>query len=433
MDFTFTPDELHWQSRAREFAHDVVTPLAREMDESCFMPHALIEAMAERGFLGGMIPKPYGGSGMDALSLALVYEELGRACSSVRGFMTVHTSLVMQCIHQWGTPDQKSRLLPAMARGELIGCYALTEPEAGSDAASIQTTATKSEDGYTLNGEKIWITNGNIARLAIVFAKLDTLKEKKPHEQITAFFVPLNAGESPGIKRTHMPGESLGHRASDHAHIVFNDCYISSEMVLGGEGMGFKVAMSALDHGRLGVAAGALGVHQACLDACVQFAKERKQFGKPIGDFEMIQSTLAEMKASLDASRLLVYRAAWAKEALEPPPNPRLEKAGEINSRLEKAGEINARLEKAEEINARVATAGEIKLSTSIAKYFATNAACKAASDAVLLHGARGYSNEYPVERYYRDIKGLQIYEGTEHIQKIVIARELLKEPGLRG
>jgi alkylation response protein AidB-like acyl-CoA dehydrogenase len=389
MDFTLNEHQLHWQSVARNFAQGRIAPIAREMDESGEMPLALVGEMAELGLLGSTLPKSLGGSEMDNVSLALIYEELGRACSSVRGFMTVHSSLVMQCIYQWGTSEQKQNYLPAMARGEAIGCYALTEPEAGSDAASIQTTAKKSSNGnYELTGEKIWITNGNIARIGIVFAKLDSLREKKPHEQVTAFIVRLN---NPDIERVRMPGQELGHRASDHAKIIFRDSFVSGNDVLGGEGLGFKVAMSALDHGRLGVAAGALGVHQACLDACVSFAKERKQFGKPIGEFEMIQSAIAEMKASLDASRLLVYRAAWMKDQKLP-----------------------------------------TKLETSIAKYFATNAACKAASDAVLLHGGRGYSNEYPVERYYRDIKGLQIYEGTEHIQKIVIARELLREPGLR-
>ena len=389
MDFTLSEQQRHWQSIARTFAQGRVAPIAKEMDESGEMPLTLIGEMAELGLLGSTLPKSLGGSEMDYVSLALVYEELGRACSSVRGFMTVHSSLVMQCIYQWGTEEQKRNYLPAMARGEAIGCYALTEPEAGSDAASIQTIAKKSSTGnYELTGEKIWITNGNIARIAIVFAKLDSLSEKKSHEQVTAFIVRLN---NPDIERVRMPGQELGHRASDHAKIIFRDTFVSGNDVLGGEGMGFKVAMSALDHGRLGVAAGALGVHQSCLDACVAFAKERKQFGKPIGDFEMIQSTIAEMKATLDASRLLVYRAAWMKDQGLP-----------------------------------------TKLETSVAKYFATNVACKAASDAVLLHGGRGYSNEYPVERYYRDIKGLQIYEGTEHIQKIVIAREILREPGLR-
>jgi alkylation response protein AidB-like acyl-CoA dehydrogenase len=387
MDFNLNEKQQHWQRVAREFAQSRVAPIAREMDEACEMPLWLVSEMASLGLLGSTLPKEFGGSEMDHVSLALVHEELGRACSSVRGFLTVHSSLVMQCIFKWGTEEQKSRYLPPMSSGEVIGCYALTEPEAGSDAASIQTIAKKSSHGeqYSLTGKKIWITNGNIARVAIVFAKLDTLADKKPHEQITAFLVRLN---HPEIERIPMPGQELGHRASDHAQIIFDNSPVSSDLVLGGEGNGFAVAMSALDNGRLGVSAGALGVHQACLDASVDFVRSRKQFGNRIGDFGMIQSTIAEMKASLDASRMLVYRAAWMKDQGLP-----------------------------------------AKLETSIAKYFATEAACKAASDAVLLHGGRGYSNEYPVERYYRDIKGLQIYEGTSHIQKIVIAREVIGKP----
>jgi len=404
MDFNLSKDQLLWQRLAREFAQSRVAPMAREMDEAGEMPLSLVSEMSTLGLLGSTLPKEFGGSEMDHLSQALIYEELGRACSSVRGFLTVHSSLVMQCINAWGTPEQKRKFLPMLASGEIIGCYALTEPEAGSDAASIQTKATRLEgreaipgdnkltlsdtrilSGYQLNGEKIWITNGNIARLAIVFAKLDTINTARQQESITAFLVPL---EGMGIERVRMPGQELGHRASDHAHITFKDCFVSNDMILGGEGNGFKVAMSALDFGRLGVAAGALGVHQACLDACVDFARNRKQFGERIGNFEMVQSTIAEIKASLDASRLLVYRAAWIKDQGLP-----------------------------------------TKLETSVAKYFATEAAAKAASEAVLLHGGRGYSNEYPVERYYRDIKGLQIYECTSYIQKIVIAREVIGKP----
>ena len=402
MDFSLSDEQRRWQSIAGEFAQQRVAPIAREMDEAGEMPLALVGEMAALGLLGTTLPKSLGGSEMDYQSLALVYEELGRADQSVRGFMTVHSSLVMQCINQWGTTEQKQKYLPLLARGKIIGCYCLTEPEAGSDAASIRTTAKKIGDaGYSLNGEKIWITNGNIARLAIVFAKTPPLtlplseegNSVKPHQQITAFLVPLESSESIGIERRRMPGQELGHRASDHAHIIFKDCAISGDAVLGGEGNGFKVAMSALDHGRLGVAAGALGLHQACFDASVDYVRNRKQFGQRLGDFEMVQSSIAEMKASLDASRMLVYRAAWLKDQGQPS-----------------------------------------KLETSIAKYYAVKAASKAASDAVLLHGNRGYSSAYPVERYFRDIKGLQIYEGTEHIQKIVIAREVIgKEPGLRG
>ncbi len=379
MDFNFAPSQAEIQAKARAFAQERVAPIAREMDERGEMPLSLIREMAEQGLLGGPLPKEYGGGGWDAVSLALCYEELGRVDSSVRGFMTVHTSLVAQCILQWGTDEQKREYLPRLARGESIGCYCLTEPNAGSDAASMESTATLDGDGYAIDGEKIWITNGGIAAMAIVFANADRgLK----HKGICAFLVPTH---TPGFRRTKMEGKELGHRASDHAHITFENMRVPKHALLGAHGEGFRVAMSALDHGRLGVAAGALGVAQACLDACVDFARSRRQFGQRIGNFEMIQSTIADMAADVDAARLLVYRAAWLKDQ-----------------------GLRATRE------------------TSIAKLFATEAAVKAANEAVLLHGGRGYSNQFPVERYYRDIKGLQIYEGTSHIQRIVIARELL-------
>jgi hypothetical protein len=340
--------------------------------------------MAELGLLGGPLPAEYGGGAWDAVSLALCYEELGRVDSSVRGFMTVHTSLVAQCILAWGSEAQRQLYLPKMVSGEWIGCYCLTEPNAGSDAASIETTTTADGDGFVLNGEKIWITNGGLAQLAIVFASADRALK---HKGLCAFVAPT---DTPGFHREKMPGKELGHRASDHAHIRFENMRVPKSALLGARGEGFKVAMSALDHGRLGVAAGALGVAQACLDACVDFARTRRQFGQRIGDFEMIQSLIANMAADVDAARMLVYRAAWLKD------------------RGEKATRA-----------------------TSIAKLFAVEAAVRAANEAVLLHGGRGYSNEYPVERYLRDIKGLQIYEGTSHIQRIVIARDILgKEIG---
>jgi len=382
MDYRLSEEELRWQATAREFARQIVAPIAREMDETGVMPRRIITELADRGLLGATLSSEYGGSEMSNLALALCYAELGQACSSVRGFMTVHSSLVMQCIDRWGTSAQKNEWLPKLAKGVAIGCYSLTEPEAGSDAASIRTMATRATGGYSLSGEKIWITNGGIADVAIVFSKQADLPSAKEHRRITAFLVPMN---SPGIMRKKMPGKELGHRASDHAHITFDGCIVSEANILGSAGDGFKVAMSALDSGRLGVAAGALGVHQACMDAVLSFVRERRQFGQRIADFEMVQSCIAEMKVSLEASRHLVYHAAWKKDQGE-----------------------------------------DSTLETSMAKLHATEAALKAASDAVLLHGGRGYSNEYPVERYYRDIKGLQIYEGTSFIQKIVIARKVV-------
>ena len=379
MNFELTEAQERIQSRASAFAEQEVAPVAREADEKGEFPRHLVKRMGELGFLAGPIEPEYGGSGMDYVGYALLCEELGRVDSSVRGFLTVHTSLVSLCIRDWGTEEQKRHYLPRLATGEWIGCYALTEPNAGSDAAGMETMAREEGDSYVLNGEKIWITNGSSAHVAIVFASRD---RSARHKGICAFVVET---DTPGFQRKPMAGKELGHRASEHAHITFKECRVPKSALLGAPGDGFKVAMSALDRGRLGVAAGAVGVAQACLDACVAFARERRQFGQRIADFQMIQATLADMATDVEAARLLVYRAAWVKDQGLPATK-----------------------------------------ATSIAKLFATEAAMKAASEAVLMHGNRGYSNEYPVERYYRDIKGLQIYEGTSHIQRVIIARELV-------
>jgi hypothetical protein len=379
VNFELTAEQKQIQALARQFADQEVMPLAREADETGQFPMHLIPRMGELGFLAGPIESKYGGAGLDYVSFALVYEELGRVDSSVRGFLAVQAGLVSLCIRDWGSEEQKRRYLPRLASGELVGCYCLTEAQAGSDVAGLEATAREEANGYVLDGEKIWITNGNMADIALVFASRD---RPARHRGICAFIVETN---TPGFRREPMPGRELGHRASDHARIILEECWLPKEALLGEPGQGFKVAMSALDHGRLGVAAGAVGVAQACLDACLDFARNRRQFGQRIGDFQMIQSAIADMAADVDAARLLVYRAAWLKQQ-------------GLRSTRE----------------------------TSIAKLFATEAAVKAASEAVLLHGGRGYSNEYPVERYYRDIKGLQIYEGTSHIQRIVIARDII-------
>lgn len=383
MNFALTAAQERVRDTARRFAQDEVAPIARDADERGVFPRHLVPRMAELGFLGGPIGADYGGTGMDYLSLALVYEELGRVDASLRGFLAVHTGLVSLCIRDWGTEDQKRHLLPRLVRGEWIGCYALTEPNAGSDAASVETTAQQEGDTYVLRGEKIWITNGTLADVAIVFATRDRAAR---HRGLCAFLVPT---ETPGFHREKMPGQALGHRAADHARFVFDGCRLPQSALLGAAGEGFQVAMSALDHGRLGVAAGAVGVASACLDASIDFARTRRQFGQRIGDFQMIQATLADMAADVEAARLLVYHAAWKKD------------------------------------QGRPATRD-----TSIAKLFATEAAVRAAGQAVLIHGGRGYSNESPVERHYRDIKGLQIYEGTSHIQRVIIARELVGREG---
>ncbi len=379
MDFELNEQQRRVQEIARRFAQDEVAPQAREADETCTFNAALVKRMAALGLLAGPLEPEYGGSGMDYLSFVLANEELGRVDSSVRGFLTVHAGLVSRCIRDWGSKEQRRRYLPQLASGEAIGCYCLTEPEAGTDAASLRTTAREENDAYVLNGEKIWITNGNVADLAIVFATRDPAAR---HKGICAFLVETN---TPGIQRERMAGHELGHRASDHARITFTECRVPKSALLGAAGEGFKVAMAALTGGRLGVAAGAVGVGQACLNASIAFAQQRRQFGQRIGDFQQVQAALANMAADIEAARLLTYHAAWLKDQGLP-----------------------------------------MTKEASIAKLFATEAATRAASEAVLLHGNRGYSNEYPVERYYRDIKGLQIYEGTSYIQRIIIARELV-------
>jgi alkylation response protein AidB-like acyl-CoA dehydrogenase len=379
MEFDLSPEQARWRDIARQFAQEEVSPLAREADEKRLFSRAIVQRMGELGLLGGPLEREYGGSGMDYVSFALVTEELGRVDSSVRGFLTVHAGLVTLLLREWGSTEQRALYLSRLASGELIGCYCLTEPEAGSDAASVRTTVREVDGDYIVNGEKVWITNGGVADLAIVMATRDPSQR---HRGVCAFLVPT---DTPGLRRERMPGMELGHRGSDHAHIRFEEMRVPASALLGQPGEGFKVAMSGLDRGRLGVAAGAVGVGQACLDACVSFAQSRRQFGKRLGDFEMIQATIADMAAEIEAARLLTYRAAWLKDR----------------------GQL-------------------VTKETSIAKLYATEAAARAADAAVALHGSRGYSNAYPVERYLRDIKGMQIYEGASNIQRIIIARELI-------
>ncbi|MGB1249922.1 MAG: acyl-CoA dehydrogenase family protein [Candidatus Promineifilaceae bacterium] len=379
MNFQFTDEQKAIQSKVRKFAAEEVAPLARETDESGEFPIHLVKRMGELGFLAGTVSAEYGGSAMDYVSYTLLSEELGRADSSVRGFLAVHGSLVTLCINDWGTEAQKRKYLPQLASGDTIGCYCLTEPNAGSDVASMESTVREEEDAYVINGVKHWITNGEIADVALVFASID---RNKRHRGVCAFIVETSWD---GFEIEPMRGQELGHRSSSHARITFNELRVPKENLLGSIGEGFKIGMSALDHGRLGVAAGAVGIAQACLDASLDFVRNRRQFGQRIGDFQMIQANISDMACDIEAARLLVYKAAWMKEN------------GIKTTRA-----------------------------TSTAKLFATEMACKAAADAVLLHGGRGYSSEYPVERLYRDIKGLQIYEGSSHIQRIVIARDLI-------
>jgi len=367
-------EALRARIKAAVDAH--VAPVARRMDADRVFLREPLEALAKEGFVGAPIPKKYGGAGLTNLESVTIYEETGRVCSSTRGFLAVQVGLVAQCILDWGSDEQKSHWLPRLCSMESIGCYALTEPEAGSDVAAMTTTAElDSETTGRITGKKWWITNGTMADVGIVFARTSDDK----HGGITAFLV------------TDLPSEKmdepeLGHRGSDHARLAFDN---TPGAVLGGVGNGFTVAMTALEHGRLGVAAGAVGVHQACLDEVVAFARTRRQFGRRIGDFQLYQGDIADMATRLEASRQLCEQAA----------------------RLHDEGHADRN---------RI---------TSMAKLFCTEAAAEAAGKAVVMLGARGYHNAFPVERYYRDIKGLEIYEGSSHIQRLIIARDIIGKP----
>jgi len=368
VDFALGTELARYQERVRGAVAEIVAPDARESDEKGEFRRDVIDRLVATG-------TPAWGVEHGSMALSLFYEELGRADSSVRGFFTVQLGLVLTSVMVSGSAEQRRRWAGPLAQVKEIGCYALTEPEAGSDARSLSTHADRDQAGWVINGEKHWITNGGAADVAVLFAGSE--------RGMTAFLVPT---DTPGFEREPMPGRELGHRASGHVRMRFRGLRVPHEAVLGEVGQGYQVAMGALRHGRLGVASGAVGIHQACLDACVDFGRRRRQFGQRIGDFEMIQAALADMKAELDASRLLARRAAW----------------------LLAAG------------------SEEAAQALAVAKLYCCDAALRAADQAILIHGARGYSSEFPVERYWRDAKGMQIYEGTSHIQRVIVARSLL-------
>lgn len=384
MDFELTPEQKTIKEMARRFADEEIAPLARENDRECRFPRDILEKMVPLGLLGGPIPEKYGGAGLDYISHAIITEEIGRACSSVRTTLSVQTSLVGLSLLHWGTEEQKERYLPDLCQGRLIGCFALTEPNAGSDAANQSTTAVLRGDKWVLNGIKTWISNAGVADLAIIIARSDTTKRR--HEGLTAFIVERNKVQGFSTSDIH---HKLGLRASNTAEIYLEECAVPRQSVLGTPGDGFKVAMSGLDNGRFSVAAGCVGISQACIDASTRYARERVQFDRPIGSFQLVQDMIARMVVDTEAARLLVYKAADAKNK-------------GLRSTLE----------------------------TSIAKYFASEAALRASSIAIQIHGGYGYSDEFPVERYWRDARVATIYEGTSEIQKLIIGRETL---GLRA
>lgn len=378
MNFDLTDEQRLIQESVRRFADQEIAPVAAENDRTGRFPRDLITRMAAMGFLGGPVPKEYGGLGLDYISHAMITEEVGRADSSLRTTLSVQVSLVALSLAKWGTEEQKRHYLPELCAGRMLGCFGLTEPNAGSDPASMETTAVRRANRWVLNGTKTWISNATVADLALVFAQTDPAKG---HDGIAAFLVEKG---TPGFSTRPITGK-LGLRASDTGELIFENCAVPAAASVGSVGQGFKVAMSALDNGRYSVAAGCVGIIQGCLDACIEYAKTRKQFGRPIGSFQLVQDMIARMAVDLDAARLLVFRVGYLK-----------------NQGLPNTVE------------------------TAIAKYFASEAAVRASTDAVQIFGAYGYSEEAPVARYYRDAKVATIYEGTSQIQKLLIGSHIL-------
>ncbi len=385
MDLELTPEQKAIKEMARRFAEEEIVPVARDNDRNCRFPHEIIKKMVPMGLVGGPVPEKYGGAGLDFISHAIITEEIGRACSSVRTTLSVQVSLVELCILNWGTEEQKQKYLPALCRGEIIGCFALTEPGAGSDAANQSTRAVPTGDKWVLNGTKTWISNAGVADIAVLIARTNT-DTKEKHEGLTAFIIECK--KTKGYSTRDIENK-LGLRSSNTAEVFLEDCELPKDAELGAVGQGFKVAMTGLDNGRFSVAAGCVGISQACIDASVKYAKQRVQFDRPIGSFQLIQDMIARMVTDTEAARLLVYKAADVKN------------------------------------KGRRSTQ-----ETSIAKFFASEAALRAANMAVQIPGGYGYSDEFPVERYLRDARVATIYEGTSEIQKLIIGREVL---GLRA
>jgi alkylation response protein AidB-like acyl-CoA dehydrogenase len=382
MDFSLTEEQQMIQDAARDFAQSVIVPVAAAHDESGEFPEETIRQAAELGFMGIEVPEEYGGAGLDAVSYVLVMSEISAADASHGTIVSVNNSLFGYPLLKFGTEEQKQRFLTPVASGEVNGAYALTEPQSGSDAYAMRTKARLSADGshYVLNGKKSWITSGPVAKYMIVFAQ--TIQADGESSGISAFVVDA---EEPGfIRGKHEP--KLGIRASATCEIELEDFKCPVENRLGDEGQGFKIAMTVLDAGRVGVAAQAVGIAQAAYDASLEYSRDRKAFGQSIGAFQSIQNKLADMRTRIEASRLLTLQAAWAKD---------------------QAGKTGAR----------------ITLEASMAKLFASETSMFVTHQAVQIHGGMGYSKELPVERYFRDAKITEIYEGTSEIQRMVIGR----------
>ncbi len=378
MNFQLTEAQQMIRDTVREFADKELAPLAGELDRLKRFPEKPLQRLADLGILGMTIPPEYGGAGADTVSSCLALTEISRACASTGVTVSLHNTLTCESIYRYGTETQRRTYLPALCRGEILGAFSLSEATSGSDAASLRTTAVRRGDHYILNGTKLFVTNGSRAGAIILFASTDLSRGDRG---ITAFVVePRLAGFRIGKHE-----EKMGLRASDTVELVVEDCQVPVGNRIGEEGEGFKIAMASLVNGRAGIAAQAVGIAQACLDASIRYAKERRQFGQPIGEFQAIQWKLADMATEIEAARLLTFRAAVRKDRGLP-----------------------------------------FTAEASMAKLFASEVANRASYEAVQIHGGYGYLQDFPVERYARDARVLTIYEGTSEVHRLIISRHLL-------
>jgi len=380
MQIELSEEQVLLRDSVRRFAEEVVRPRAREIDESGEFPRGFFDQAGELGLAGVAVPEEYGGAGMDTVSYCLVIEEISRVCATSGVILSVNNSLVCDPLLKFGSEEQKREFLQPLASGAKLGCFALTEPGAGSDAAGLRATATRDGDDYVLNGSKVFITNGTDADVALVFATLDP---EKKHKGIVAFIVPM---DTPGMSRGGHEYK-LGVNASGTTELSFEDMRIPAAQRLGEEGDGFKVAMSTLDGGRVGISAQAVGIAQGAFEEALAYAQEREQFGRPIAEFQAIQFYLADMATEIDAARFLTWKAAWTKDHRK-----------------------------------------RCTLEAAQAKLFSAEMAQRVTSKALQIHGGYGYTKEYNVERYFRDARITEIYEGTSEIQKLVIASQVLAE-----
>jgi alkylation response protein AidB-like acyl-CoA dehydrogenase len=377
MDFELSDEQQLIRETARAFTDNEIVERARENDRNEHFDLDLVQKIAAQGYLGAIVPREYGGAGLDYLTYGIVVEQIGRGCSAMRTVISVQTSLVCSAILRWGTEDQKQHYLPKLCSGEWLGCFGLTEPDTGSDAANQRTRARRTEHGWVINGAKMFISLASYAKVALIFAQTDP---ELGHRGLACFLVETG---QPGFQ-TQTIHHKMGLRGSDTAAISLDDVFVPADGLLGSVGDGFKVAMSALDSGRYSVAAGCVGICQGCVDASVRYSKEREQFGRPIASFQLVQAMIADMVVETDAARMLVWRAGWLKDS------------GQPNT-----------------------------TETSIAKLHATEAAVWCANTAIQVHGGSGYVDDHPVERYFRDVRVTTLYEGTSQIQKLIIGRAM--------